>query len=87
MQIFDNSLHSTSIPPVPPDTLCIWIYEREYEDITTIAAFQNSHVICIYMLINPCTRGVLHGEYGFNIMRIPDIAPSGLYQDYHQFTQ
>ena len=87
MQIFDNSSHSTSIPPIPPNTLRVWIYEKEYEAVTTIAAFRNSHVIRIYTLTNPCTRRVLYDEYGFDIATLPNIAPSGLCRDYHRFAQ
>jgi murein endopeptidase len=84
MRIFNNPLsQSTRISPIPPSTLHIWVYEEDEEAVTTIAAFRNSHIIRIYMLINPCTKEVLCNDHGFDITTLPHVAPSWLCQDYH----
>jgi hypothetical protein len=83
MQIFNNS--SPHSLPIPSSTLRVWIYDEDNEAITTIAAFQNSHVVRIYTLTNPCIKRVLCNEYGFDITTLPNIAPHRLCQDYHRF--
>ena len=60
IRVFNNP--SFHFPSIPPSTLCIWIYGEDNKAITTIVAFQDSHVIHIHTSINPCVKRMLYNK-------------------------
>jgi hypothetical protein len=72
MDLFATYMHQ-NMPSIPPEMLCVWIYEGEPANVITfVIRYRSSWPVRAYQLIDPCTHKTMIPHHLY-LLKLPCI--------------